>query len=207
MPARPPTPASVTVKEPGGDAVSPHRAALERLLSVGWGARNDKDDLVWAPTPDWENWRRVHYFGVEQFTGFRYGDDHHVMAIVFVQDVPEGTLVTSDSCIRRFEQWGLPQTRAFDVKFGPFEPRFAKWRGETLEMRRVDGHVNFGFTSADFSAAWAAYPAYPNACLIYAVAVPWRDSGDLAQKLRDRWLNEGFTQMQPRTTTRPVPTP
>src|SRR5262245_44883199 len=97
---RPPTPASVTVKEPGGDAESPHRAALERLLAAPWGARNDKDDLVWAPAPDWENWRRVHYFGVESFTGFRYGDEHHTMAIVFVQDVPDGTPVTSETCIR-----------------------------------------------------------------------------------------------------------
>jgi len=90
-----------------------------------------------------------------------------------------------------FETWGLPQTRAFDVQFGEFVPKLSKWHGETLEIRSVDGHVNFGFTSADFSAAWAAYPAYPNACLIYAIAVPWRDSGDLAKKLRDRWVNEG----------------
>src|SRR5687768_11159743 len=62
---RPPTPKSVTRSNPGGDAPDPHEAALRRLLEAPWGARNDKDDQVHAPTPDWENWKRVRYYSVE----------------------------------------------------------------------------------------------------------------------------------------------
>jgi hypothetical protein len=203
-PGHAPTATTITTREPGGDASDPHGAALERLLAAPWGARNDKGDQLWAPTPDWGNWTRVRYFGFQHFTGFRYGDDHHMLAVVFVQDVPEGTPMKSETCMRRFESWGFPQTQGLDVKFGTFVPHFSKWRKEPLEIHAVDGHLNFAFTSADFSAAWAAYPAYPNACLIYAVAVPWREHRDLAQKLRDRFVNEGFPMMTPRTAERPV---
>jgi hypothetical protein len=36
-----------------------------------------------------------------------------------------------------------------------------------------------------------------------AVAVPWRDHKDLAQKLRDRWISEGFALMGVAGNVRP----
>ena len=187
-----PAPATVTVKEPGGDAVDPHAAALERLENAPWGTRNDRDGQVNVPLPDSENWKRVRYFGVEHFVGFRYGDDHHAMVIAFTRPLPTGTPMKSDTCMRTFEAWGFPQTHPFDVKFSPFETSLGKWQGKILETRAVDGRLNLGFTSSEFSGAWAAYPAYADGCLVLAVAVPWRDHKELAQKLRDRWVSEGF---------------
>jgi len=187
-----PTPATVTVKEPGGDAADPHAAALERLTNAPWGTRNDRDGQVNVPLPDSDNWKRVRYFGVEHFVGFRYGDDHHAMAIAFTRPLPPGTPMKSDACMRSFEAWGLPQTHPFDVKFSPFETSLGKWQGKILESRAVDGKVNLGFTTSEFSGAWAAYPAYADGCLILAVAVPWREHKELAQRLRDRWVSEGF---------------
>ncbi|MET0790973.1 MAG: hypothetical protein ABW061_05585 [Polyangiaceae bacterium] len=198
-----PTPASVTVKEPGGDAPDPHSAALDRLESAPWGTRNDKDDQVFVPLPDSENWKRVRYFGVEHYVGFRYGDDHHAMVIAFTQALPAGTPMKSDTCMRHFEAWGLPQTHPFDVKFSPFDTHLGKWQGQILESRTVDGRVNLGFTASEFSGAWAAYPAYPDGCLVMAVAVPWREHKELAQKLRDRWVNEGFALMGVANNVRP----
>ena len=202
-PAAPPTPASVSVKEPGGDAADPHTAALDRLTTAPWGTRNDKDDQVFVPLPDSENWKRVRYFGVEHYVGFRYGDDHHAMVIAFTQALPAGTPMKSDTCMRHFEAWGLPQTHPFDVKFSPFDTHLAKWQGQILESRSVDGRVNLGFTASEFSGAWAAYPAYPDGCLVMAVAVPWRDHKELAQKLRDRWVSEGFALMGVASNVRP----
>jgi len=202
-PAPPPTPASVTVKEPGGDAADPHSAALDRLTTAPWGTRNDKDDQVFVPLPDSENWKRVRYFGVEHYVGFRYGDDHHAMVIAFTQSLPAGTPMKSDTCMRHFEAWGLPQTHPFDVKFSPFDTHLGKWQGQILESRSVDGRVNLGFTASEFSGAWAAYPAYPDGCLVMAVAVPWRDHKELAQKLRDRWVAEGFALMGVASNVRP----
>lgn len=201
---KPPTPSSVTVKEPGGDAADPGEAALLRQLEGAWGKRHDKDDQVLLPMPDSAHWKRVRYWGVEHFVGFRYGNDHHVLAIGFVQEVPAGTPVTTDTCMRRFEQWGRPQTKPFNVKFGPFAVHHQRWRNQRLEVHAVDGEFSAAFSTTSFSAAWAAFPAYTDGCLIYAVAVPWRDHPELAKRVRDRWVTEGFVQIDARTTERAV---
>ncbi|MEZ4373315.1 MAG: hypothetical protein R3B07_21005 [Polyangiaceae bacterium] len=204
-PGAPPKPASVSVAEPGGDAHNPHRAALERLLEAPWGSRNDKDDQIHAPTPDWENWKRVRFFGVKHFTGFRYGDDHHVMALLFVQPVPAGESTDSRSCMKRFEAWGWPKVEAFEVGLSPLRTKRREYRGKPMLVKSVDGYVDLGLERKFFSGAWAAYPdVYPDACLIYAVAIPWRDEEALAKKLRDRWVLEGFQRMHPLTKDMPV---
>lgn len=199
---KPPTPESVTVKEPGGDAPDREGAALFRQLDEAWGQRGDKDDELLVPLPDAEHWKRVRYFGVEHFVGFRYGSDHHVLAIGFVQQLPPGTKVDTDSCMRHFESWGRPQTKPFDVKFGPFAVHHERWRDQRLDIHAVDGEFSAAFTTTAFSAAWAAYPAYNDGCLIYAVAVPWRDHPALARQVRDRFVSEGFTQVEPKTLER-----
>jgi hypothetical protein len=201
---KPPSPESVTVKEPGGDAKDAQQAALLRQLDEAWGRRTDKDEQLLMPLPDAEHWKRVRYWGVEHFVGFRYGDEHHELAIGFVQEVPAGTPVTTDSCMQRFEAWGRPQTKPFDVKFGPFAVHHQRWRDQRLEVHAVDGEVSVGFTTTAFSAAWAAYPAYSDGCLIYAVAVPWREHPELARQVRDRWVNEAFPQIDAKTPTHAV---
>jgi len=135
---KPPSPQSVSVEEPGGDAANPEEAALFRQLDEAWGLRGDKDDQLLLPLPDPDHWKRVRYWGVEHFVGFRYGNEHRVLAIGFVQEVPAGTPVTSDVCMRRFEQWGLPQTKPFDVKFGPFGVHHQRWRDRRrlFDLRR-----------------------------------------------------------------------
>jgi hypothetical protein len=86
--------------------------------------------------------------------------------------------------------------QGLDVRFEPFHTTLARWRDQPLVIQSMDGWVSWGISSTDFSAAWAAYPAYKDACLIYAVAVAWRDSKDLAQKVRDRYVHEGFVNLQ-----------
>jgi len=43
-------------------------------------------------------------------------------------------------------------------------------------------------------------------CLIYAMAVPWRDHPDLAKHAR-RWVNEAFSQVDPKTPAHAVRQP
>lgn len=206
-PGQPPTPETISNDEPGGDAFDPHRAALLRQLSEPWGLRNDKDDQIHAPTVDWKNWKRVQFRLVKHFTGFRYGKEHHVMALVFLLDVPPGSHQTSESCMNRFEAWARPQLSDYEVTFGEFKSTLKRWRDEPLQVNYVDGHVDVGLQRYKFSVAWAAYAAYPDACLIYAVAVPWFEQGELAQRVRDRWVKEGFQHMQPLTESRPFRKP
>jgi len=202
-PMRPPSPTSVTRREPGGDAPDPQRAALERLLKEPWGARGDKDEQLLAPIPDWEHWKRLRYWGFDNLVGFRYGNEYRAMTVAHVQVMPEGTPVKSETCMRAFEDWARPQIAGFDVKLQPFRVKIARWRDQPLVIQSVDGWVSWGIGSADFSAAWTAYPAYPDACLIYGVAVPWRDQGELAKKVRDRFVEEGLVNFQALTPEKP----
>ncbi|HEX6274833.1 MAG TPA: hypothetical protein VFZ53_17445 [Polyangiaceae bacterium] len=201
-PGRPPTPASVTRSEPGGDADDPHRAALERMLGEPWGSRNDRDGQVVAPLPDAPKWRRIRYFGFDHLAGFRYGKTYHAVGAIAVQDMPPGTPVRSETCLAEFESWARPQLKGLDVRFEPFRTTLGRWRDQPLVIQSMDGWVSWGISSTEFSAAWAAYPAYKDACLIYAIAVAWRDSKDLAQKVRDRYVAEGFTNLQALTDTK-----
>jgi hypothetical protein len=86
--------------------------------------------------------------------------------------------------------------KGLDVRFEPFQTKLARWRDQPLVIQSMDGWVSWGLSSTEFSAAWAAYPAYKDACLIYAVAVAWHDSKELAQRVRDRYVAEGFPNLQ-----------
>jgi hypothetical protein len=196
-------PGSTTSAPDDGAVDDSHEAVLRRLIAAPWGARNDKDDQIHAPLPEWEKWRRVRYWGFEHFTGFRYGKEHHALAAAFVTEMPAGTAVRSETCMRKFEAWGRPQIKAFDVKFEEFKVKWTRWRNQPLMVSYVDGALNWGLSRIEFSAAWTAYPAYPDACLIFAVAVPWRDHRGLAEELRDRWVGEGFALMDTLTPERP----
>jgi hypothetical protein len=97
--------------------------------------------------------------------------------------------------MRVFEDWARPQIAGFDVKLSPFQTKVVRWREQPLVIQTVDGWVSWGIGSADFSAAWAAYPAYKDGCLIYGVAIPWREQPELAKQVRDRWVAEGFVSL------------
>ncbi len=202
-PGKSPTPKTITVAEPGGDAHDPHAAALQRLADAPWGRRNDKDNQLHAPLLDWKTWKRVQYWGVDHFLGFRYGDDHHVVALAFVRDIEGGTSNSSERCNRQWEKWARPQITAFEVQLGTIGQRVGEWRGEPLVVRYVDGYVDYALKRRHFSAAWVSYPAYPDACLTYSMAATWDGSEDLARTVRDRFVNEGFEQLLPLTETRP----
>ena len=199
----PPSPESVNRQQPGGDAADPHAAALARLLSEPWGQRGDKDNQLLVALPDAENWKRVRYWGVEHFLGFRYGKEHHALVVVFVQEGDQER-PTSEDCLRRFDAWGRPLIKPFDVDFDPFHPHHSKFKEKALVALDVEGKLSLGFSRPKFSAAWAAYPLYEKTCLISAVAVPWRTDEALARKVRDRFVSEGFAQLVPLTEVRPT---
>lgn len=202
-PGAPPTAATITWQHPGGDAADPHQAALERQLHEPWGWAEDKDGELRVPLVDWKNYERVRYWAIDHFVGFKYGSDFHVMNAVFIQEVPEGTTMDSMTCLQRAEKWGHPQLKSFEVKLGEQRIEESRWHGQTIYVKSMDGYVDFGLERHKFSAAYAAYPAYPDACLIFGFAVPWREHADLAQQVRDRWIKEGVPRIRPMTKAKP----
>lgn len=202
-PGMPPSPESITMSEPGGDAYEPHLAALERQLEQSWGWRSDKDDQVHFPLPDWENWRRIRLRLVEHLTSFKYGDDKHLLSAAFVVELPAGTEVSSAACMEHFEAKALVKARAYNVSYTSPVEHVRRWKRRPLIIHATDGELSFLFSRYEFSAAWAAYPAYENGCLVYGVVVQWEGQPDLARQVRDRWVAEGFTGIRTLTKTLP----
>lgn len=208
-PGLPPTPKSVDRDHPGGDAADPHFAALQRQLEQPWGSGRDKDNQLVVPLVDKRHWKRVRYWMVDHFTGFRYGKELHSLNIVLVQDLAlkpgaEDEPVDASACLTRAEEWAKPQLDAFGVDVHSVETRYVEWRGKRIPVRLADAHFSYMFEDRSVSAAWASYPAYPDACLIFGLVVPWDDHSALAKKVRDRWVTEGAQRLRPRTKRRPV---
>lgn len=198
-----PNPASITKDTPGGDAPDPHWAALTRQLDQPWGSRPDKDRQLLVPLVDSGNWKRVRYWALDHFVGFRYGEDYHAVNVVFVHDVADPAAITAEGCMRRAEQWAEPQLRAFQVELSPVTERIATWRETDVLVHSADAKVAFGFGTEQYSVAWVAYPAYSDACLVFALAVAWDGHQTLARAVLDRWIDQGVARLKPRTRTRP----
>ena len=203
-PGAPPTRSSITVEDPGGDAADPEAAALTRQLRLPMGWAEDKDGELRVPMPDPANYKRVRYWAIEHFTGFRYGSDYHVMNVVLVQDLPADETHDSETCLRRAEKWGHPTLRTFEVKLGQAESAETTWQKQEVHVRSVDGYLDFGGERRRFSAAYAAYAAYPDACLVFGMAVPWGQHEDLAKQVRDRWVKDAVPRIRPMTKEKPV---
>jgi len=198
-----PSPESVTLEEPGGDAPDAHAASLAKMLEAPFGWVGDKDGQVRIMLPDSGQWKRVRYHGFEHLTGFRYGMNHHAIAVVLVADTRQGRAPTSESCMRHAETLARPRARELAVETQAIIETKLEWRGKSLIMHSTDGQFPFGFRRVEFSSAWVAYPAYESSCLYQVFAAQYEGHPDLARKLRDRWMKEAATQVDIRTTTKP----
>jgi hypothetical protein len=208
-PGLPPSPGSVTSDEPGGDAFDAHEAALRRELEARWGSRRDKDNQLVVPLVDRRNWKRVRYFLVDHFTGFRYGEDAHSLNVVLVQDIEPKKDAPNEPpdaglCLTRAEDWAKPQLDAYGIEVDSVSTTYVKWHKHEIPVRLADAHFDYLFEHYDASAAWASYPAYPGACLIFGLVVTWDGHPDLAKQVRERWVKEGVRRLRPRTKRRPV---
>lgn len=201
-PVSPPSPASITREEPGGNSNDPHASALQRLVAEPWGWRNDKDDVLHVPLPDAQNWRRVKFIGVPSLVGFRYGDAHHAVIAVWVRAAGDGS-TAPEACLASFEDWGGPTARSFSVDIGPGTVSRARWTDRDIAIKAVDAEINTLFARKDYKAAYAAYSMWPGTCTILGVAVPVRGSPEAAAAVRDRYVKEGFSRMERRSNRTP----
>jgi len=202
-PGHPPTKASVTLANPGGDAHDPEEAALLRQLNLPWRFGEDKDHQLRIPMPDAKHYKRVRYWLIDHFVGFRYGEDFYAANVVLLLDVPKGEEMDSESCMRRAENWGYPQLKSYQVKLEESHVKQARWREQNVFVKTVDGYLDLGFKRRKFSAAYATYAAYPDACMVFGFAVPWGEHEALAKQVRDRWVAEGVPKIEPLTDLRP----
>lgn len=199
-----PTEGSATQANPGGDAADPHAAALVRLLEEPLGTVRDKDDQVRLGIPDSRNWKRVRFRAIEHLTGFRYGSDLHAASIVLALSTREGRASDSRACIRMAETMARARIKPFAVELSSITETSVLWKGKPIIVHSVDGVFPWAFKRVAFSAAWAAYPAYDSACLIYAMGWQHKDSPELARMARDRWIRDEVERLETRTKEKPV---
>jgi hypothetical protein len=193
----PPSPVTVTVENPGGDASDPEWAALDRLAKEPWGTRRDRSDTLLIPLVDARHWQRVRLWGYPTRTAFRFGDDHYGVLALWYQ--PTAGPSDPESCLQQFIDEARPAAEAWGTRI------LATRRVHTLQrtgasfqpmvVQVVDAGVDGLFSTKEYKGALASYPSWPGTCLIQGFAVVAGNHADLATHVRDRWVTEGATHL------------
>ncbi len=179
-----------------------HQAALSEMLDSRFGTRTDKDHQARFPLPDKKNWTRVRFSMIKHFTGFIYGKDEHSMAVAVIVPLKAGDPPTSAACVQRFEETARTQVSELGGRLSQTKTEMRKWKRKPLMVRKASGEIDFLFKHYDAALAWTGYPAYEDACMVYAVVIPWGDDQELALQLREEWL-DAFKKFKPLTETVP----
>jgi hypothetical protein len=191
----------VTKDEPGGDAANPEIAALERLEREAWRMRADSTGSVAVPLADGVTWRRVRFWMVKTFTGFRYGDDHHAVAAVFLRPAPPRA--TAESCLHDFESWAGAYTQGMGIEITAPTVTKAPWRGERVAVRAREGSVLWALEKRNYAGVYGSYLPWSGTCLTLGYAFPMREDPALARRVRDRFVEQAFSRLH--TATPPPP--
>jgi hypothetical protein len=195
-PGKPPTPVSITREEPGGDAFDPHQAALARLAKEPWGWRDDKRGVFHFPLSDWKTWKRVRFWGLPTFVGFRYGDSHHATAALWVRKVRDHDPPTPEACMQRFEQWAIPIADGYNTRVVRETESRASWNGKDVLVKSMDAEVKSLLSRSTWLAVVGAAVGWPpTACVVYGYAFKADDAEQQAAAARDRYAREAFQQL------------
>lgn len=171
-----------------------HAAALEQLKVSPTGGHVDKQNSLIIQLPDPEHWMRVRFWGVQSLVGFRYGKDHHAIVGGFVTHVPDNKV--QGACSKSFEEYAKPYIDNFDVNLDVQAPRAFPWQKEIIEVELVHAKIATMLVHDEYSAGFASYPVWDNACLIVGIAIPMRGDPERADAVRDRFVAEVFPKVQ-----------
>lgn len=195
-PGAPPTPISITPKEPGGDAFDPQSAALDRLVHQPWGWRTDKREAFHFPLTDSRNWRRVRFFGVPTFVGFRYGDRHRAIAGMRVTPVQHDDPPTPEVCLQRFFEWGQPIADGNSAHVTDQLDTYSSWRSrDDVLVRTLQAEITTLLSGRRYFAVVGAMLPWPGICAMYGYAFEVGDAEELARTARDRYAKEAYSQL------------
>ncbi len=198
LPDKPPTPASVTQKNPGGDAADPVKAALTRLLQEPIETkRRDRWNTLRVPLADWKNWRRIRIWGHPTRATFQYGEDHLAMAVVRYSTI-EGPN-DPETCLADFMKYAGPIAQNNGVRLGESKllntTQVLRGKENPILVRLQEGGVDSIVASDDYVGFLAAYQSWPGTCLVQGFAVVATDHPELATKVRDRWVREAVSKL------------
>jgi hypothetical protein len=178
-----------------------HAQALEELkiAPLGWGI--DRQHSLRVLLPDAPHWLRVAFWGKKSLVAFRYGKDHHAVVGGFILHVPDAA--TQGACGDAFEKWAKPWLELFEVDVVHDPPQAADWTGKIVDIDSLVATMATLGMHDSYAGAYAAYPAWPGACLVLGVAVPARGELERARAVRDRFAREVLPKLQITTTVEP----
>jgi hypothetical protein len=209
-PEKPPTPASVTKDNPGGDAADPVKAALQRLLNEPIEAkRKDRWGTLRVPLADWKNWRRIKITGHPTRATFQYGDEHIAMTTLRYSQI-EGAN-DPERCLAEFVKFATPIAEGYGIRIGQSKlvNLSQSFRGEArpVLVRLQEGGVDSIFLSDDYVGFVAAYQSWPGTCLVQGFAVVSTNHAQLATQVRDRWVSEAVAKLTWERKVKEAPDP
>jgi hypothetical protein len=193
----PPTPRTVTVENPGGDAADPEWAALDRLAHEPWGVRRDRTNTLLIPLADARHWQRVRLWGHPTRAAFRFGDDHY--GVVAIWYLPTTEASDPESCLSRFLAEARPVAEASGARVissrTVYAAQHSGFAAHPMVVQIIDADVDSFFSSNEYAGALASYPSWPGTCLIQGFVVVAGKHKELAARIRDRWVTEGATRL------------
>lgn len=206
-PGKPPSPTSITTQNPGGDAADPEQAALERLANQPFGARTDEFRTLRVPVPDWPHWDRVTVFGHPTRLNVRYGDERYALGTVLYRPIDGAS--TPERCLQKFNADADLVAKAYGVRIqrGAVERAPYRFQGEERElvMQVQDGSIDSVLARDDYVGAVVSYPSWPGTCLVYGFAVMSTNHPELAERVRDRFLDDGADRLRWERKVRKAP--
>lgn len=193
----PPTPASVTLANPGGDAADPELAALQLLDRALLSPRRDRENTLVVQLPEAKYWRRVRLWGYPTRVAFRFGDEHYGVVAVWYE--PAKGPDDPESCLKRFVAEGRPTADAFGVRADEVRLVRTLQQGATSSKAMVvdviDAAVDAFGETKEYAAALAAYTSWPGTCLVQGFVVNASKHRALAHRIRDRWVTEAAPKL------------
>jgi hypothetical protein len=197
-PGKPPTPKSITLANPGGDAADPELAALQLLERGEWKRRRDRFGTLFTVLPDARHWRRVRIFGYPTRASFRYGDEHYAVVSVWYEPAKGGD--DPESCLRAFMDRNKPIADAFNVHAAEVRRVRTLQQGETsskpMVISIIDASVDSSVEQNEYAGALAAYVSFPGTCLLQGFIAVSSKHKELANRVRERWVAEGAPKLR-----------
>ncbi|MFT3773619.1 MAG: hypothetical protein QM820_50230 [Minicystis sp.] len=203
-----PTPRSVTMENPGGDAADPELAALQLLDRKGFTPRRDRYGTLSLPLAEAKLWRRVKLWGYPTRVAFRFGDEHYGVVAVWYE--PAKGPDDPESCLKRFIDQGRPAAEMFGVRATEVRMVRTLQMGATsskpMVIDVIDAAVDGMTEPKAFAGALAAYSSWPGTCLVQGFVVAAAKHRELAARIRDRWVAEAAPKLGwvPRVTEAPA---
>jgi hypothetical protein len=162
----------------------------------------DRQRSLLFPLPDAPHWLRVRFWGKKTLAAFRYGKDHHAVAGGFIIHVPDET--AQDACNQAFEKWAKPLLELFEVEIQHDAPRAFEWQGKIVDVDPLVATMATLSMHDQYAGAYAVYPAWPGACLVFGVGVPARGELERARAVRDRFATDVLPNLRITATKEPA---